>query len=109
MHINDVELLVHNGKCGVCPPTPPTLPGAQTSDRVCMQHRRQVEHHLFPQMPRHRLNKIKPAVMALCHKFGLDYQEKTFWDLNMLVWNGLWDVTCSDSAALGLFQMAKMN
>ena len=34
----------------------------------------QIEHHLFPQMPRHRLNKIKPAVMALCAKFGLDYQ-----------------------------------
>jgi hypothetical protein len=36
-------------------------------------------------------------------------QEKSFWELNMLVWNGLWDVTCSPSAGLSLFEMAKLN
>ncbi|XP_077997494.1 acyl-CoA 6-desaturase-like [Glandiceps talaboti] len=36
----------------------------------------QIEHHLFPTMPRHNYHKIKPLVESLCQKHGLDYQEK---------------------------------
>ncbi|XP_077997443.1 acyl-CoA 6-desaturase-like [Glandiceps talaboti] len=35
----------------------------------------QIEHHLFPTMPRHNLYKIKPFVKELCKKHGLEYQE----------------------------------
>ncbi|XP_002736866.1 acyl-CoA 6-desaturase-like [Saccoglossus kowalevskii] len=35
----------------------------------------QIEHHLFPTMPRHNLYKIKPYVKELCLKHGIDYQE----------------------------------
>jgi len=37
----------------------------------------QIEHHLFPTMPRHNYYKIAPRVRALCKKHGLDYQCKT--------------------------------
>jgi fatty acid desaturase 2 (delta-6 desaturase) len=37
----------------------------------------QIEHHLFPTMPRHNLYKIQPQVMALCKKHGVPYQLKT--------------------------------
>lgn len=28
----------------------------------------QVEHHLFPMMPRHNLRKVKPYILELCKK-----------------------------------------
>ncbi|XP_012518173.1 PREDICTED: fatty acid desaturase 2 [Propithecus coquereli] len=36
----------------------------------------QIEHHLFPTMPRHNLYKIAPLVKSLCAKHGIEYQEK---------------------------------
>lgn len=35
----------------------------------------QIEHHLFPSMPRHNLGKIQPSIKALCRKHGLPYEE----------------------------------
>eukprot|EP00658_Telonema_sp_P-2_P051870 TRINITY_DN3998_c0_g1_i1.p1 TRINITY_DN3998_c0_g1~~TRINITY_DN3998_c0_g1_i1.p1 ORF type:complete len:438 (-),score=94.72 TRINITY_DN3998_c0_g1_i1:325-1638(-) len=37
----------------------------------------QIEHHLFPTMPRHNYHKIAPRVKALCQKHGLKYECKT--------------------------------
>lgn len=37
----------------------------------------QIEHHLFPTMPRHNLYKIKPDVEALCKKHGVPYVTKS--------------------------------
>ncbi|XP_072164639.1 acyl-CoA (8-3)-desaturase-like [Diadema setosum] len=39
----------------------------------------QVEHHLFPTMPRHNLHKIQPHVESLCKKHGIPYIKKPFW------------------------------
>ncbi|XP_043561956.1 acyl-CoA 6-desaturase isoform X3 [Chiloscyllium plagiosum] len=36
----------------------------------------QIEHHLFPTMPRHNYYKIAPLVKSLCNKHGLNYQVK---------------------------------
>lgn len=36
---------------------------------------RQVEHHLFPTLPRHNLGKAQAAVRELCAKHGLFYEE----------------------------------
>ncbi|CAF2657107.1 unnamed protein product [Rotaria sp. Silwood2] len=33
----------------------------------------QIEHHLFPMMPRHNLYKIQPDVMELCRKYNIPY------------------------------------
>nr|ALE14476.1 delta-6 fatty acyl desaturase 2 [Boleophthalmus boddarti] len=49
----------------------------------------QIEHHLFPTMPRHNYHKVAPRVKALCEKHGIQYQTKTlstavmdvFWSL----------------------------
>ena len=38
----------------------------------------QIEHHLFPQMPRHYLGQVKPMVMELCNKHGLPYRSTSF-------------------------------
>ncbi|XP_062973090.1 acyl-CoA (8-3)-desaturase-like [Elgaria multicarinata webbii] len=36
----------------------------------------QIEHHLFPTMPRHNFSKVAPLVKSLCAKHGIDYQSK---------------------------------
>ncbi|XP_062973093.1 acyl-CoA (8-3)-desaturase-like [Elgaria multicarinata webbii] len=36
----------------------------------------QIEHHLFPTMPRHNFWKVAPLVKSLCAKHGIDYQSK---------------------------------
>ncbi|MDI5967453.1 fatty acid desaturase family protein [Streptantibioticus silvisoli] len=35
----------------------------------------QVEHHLFPSMPRHRLRRAQPLVRAYCARIGVPYTE----------------------------------
>ena len=35
---------------------------------------RQVEHHLFPTMPRHNLAKAQELIRAFCSKHGLYYE-----------------------------------
>ncbi|KAK6472899.1 fatty acid desaturase 2 isoform X1 [Huso huso] len=37
----------------------------------------QIEHHLFPTMPRHSYVKAAPLVRSLCEKHGLRYEVKT--------------------------------
>ncbi|KAJ3597057.1 hypothetical protein NHX12_003457 [Muraenolepis orangiensis] len=37
----------------------------------------QIEHHLFPTMPRHNYQVLAPLVQALCEKHGIPYQVKT--------------------------------
>ncbi|XP_051807616.1 acyl-CoA 6-desaturase isoform X1 [Acanthochromis polyacanthus] len=39
----------------------------------------QIEHHLFPTMPRHNYHLVAPLVRALCDKHGVPYQMKTMW------------------------------
>ena len=34
----------------------------------------QIEHHLFPTLPRHNLAKVRAAVEELCRKHGLAYE-----------------------------------
>ncbi|XP_075403727.1 fatty acid desaturase 2-like protein FADS2B [Tenrec ecaudatus] len=36
----------------------------------------QIEHHLFPTMPRHNYHKVAPLVRSLCAKHGLPYVDK---------------------------------
>jgi len=38
----------------------------------------QVEHHLFPTMPRHNLSKVKPLVEQFCKENNLPYQSLPF-------------------------------
>jgi delta8-fatty-acid desaturase len=42
----------------------------------------QVEHHLFPRLPRCHLRRVAPLVRELCRKHGLPYQRCGFWEAN---------------------------
>ena len=35
----------------------------------------QIEHHLFPTMPRHNLSKARPIIMDFCRRNGISYHE----------------------------------
>uniref|UniRef100_A0A7C8ZNA7 Cytochrome b5 heme-binding domain-containing protein n=2 Tax=Opuntia streptacantha TaxID=393608 RepID=A0A7C8ZNA7_OPUST len=51
----------------------------------------QVEHHLFPRLPRCQLRKISPFVKELCKKHNLPYNCASFWKANVLTYNTLRD------------------
>lgn len=38
----------------------------------------QIEHHLFPQLPRHSFHKVQPLVEALCKKHNVKYHKTGF-------------------------------
>ncbi|KAI4316520.1 hypothetical protein L6164_024499 [Bauhinia variegata] len=44
----------------------------------------QVEHHLFPRLPRCHLRKISPLVKELCKTHNLPYNCVSFWKANVL-------------------------
>ncbi|KAL5572024.1 hypothetical protein UlMin_021621 [Ulmus minor] len=43
----------------------------------------QLEHHLFPRLPRCQLRKVSPIVKDLCKKHNLPYRSLSFWDANV--------------------------
>ncbi|XP_074562730.1 delta(8)-fatty-acid desaturase 2-like [Curcuma longa] len=43
----------------------------------------QVEHHLFPRLPRAQLRRVAPIVRELCLKHGLPYNSFSFWEANV--------------------------
>ena len=42
----------------------------------------QIEHHLFPNMPRNRLKDARPVVRTFCADHGVPYHETGFWRSN---------------------------
>ncbi|WCJ22681.1 Delta(8)-fatty-acid desaturase [Euphorbia peplus] len=42
----------------------------------------QLEHHLFPRLPRCQLRKVSPVVQELCKKHNLPYRSLTFFEAN---------------------------
>ncbi|PVV02261.1 hypothetical protein BB560_003291 [Smittium megazygosporum] len=45
----------------------------------------QIEHHLFPRLPRHNLRNVRPYVKELCKKHNINYIEEYFIDGNIFV------------------------
>ncbi|RVX09881.1 hypothetical protein VitviT2T_023823 [Vitis vinifera] len=43
----------------------------------------QLEHHLFPRLPRCHLRSISPVVKDLCKKHNLPYRSLSFWEANV--------------------------
>ncbi|KMT20388.1 hypothetical protein BVRB_1g003860 [Beta vulgaris subsp. vulgaris] len=43
----------------------------------------QLEHHLFPRLPRCNLRKVSPVVKDLCKKHNMPYRSLTFWEANI--------------------------
>jgi len=52
----------------------------------------QIEHHLFPTLPRHNLSKVKPIIEEFCREHKLPYQTESFWECLMAVETKLADV-----------------
>lgn len=44
---------------------------------------RQVEHHLFPRVPRHNLRRLQGVVRAFCAEHGLTHVSMPFGDCNV--------------------------
>lgn len=49
----------------------------------------QIEHHLFPWMPRRMLLRARPRVKALCERHGLPYREYGWWESTARVYRHL--------------------
>ncbi|GMG99114.1 hypothetical protein Nepgr_000954 [Nepenthes gracilis] len=49
----------------------------------------QIEHHLFPRLPRCHLRDISPFVKELCRKHNLPYNCASFWEANTMTLNTL--------------------
>lgn len=53
----------------------------------------QVEHHLFPTMPRHNLGRMSAMVRRTCEKHGIPYHATTLWDGTLEVLRHLSEVS----------------
>ena len=49
----------------------------------------QIEHHLFPRLPRHSLRAARTLVKAVCAKHKLPYHEPGFFEGNFEMWKSL--------------------
>jgi len=53
----------------------------------------QIEHHLFPYVPRHNLHILREMIEPLCAKHGIPYKSTTMWEGTKDVLNHLAEVT----------------
>ncbi len=49
----------------------------------------QIEHHLFPTMPRHNYHKIAPYVISMCKKHNIEYIDKPLLKAMTDIYSGL--------------------
>lgn len=45
----------------------------------------QIEHHLFPNCPRNKLNQITPFVLDICKKYDLEFSEVSLVETNRII------------------------
>ena len=53
----------------------------------------QIEHHLFPTLPRHSLHVVRPQIEALCRKHNVPYHTTSLWAGTMEVLSHLKSVS----------------
>lgn len=83
----DVVAVAYSCPVG-CSFVPPFLPSQVTTTRnvtstpfvdwFCGGLQYQVDHHLFPQLPRHNFKKVHDLVASFCQEHGVSYHEATF-------------------------------
>jgi len=59
--------------------------GGRLMDVIMGGLNHQVEHHLFPSMPRPHLRRVRPLVQAHCRALGVPYTETTLWQSYAIV------------------------
>jgi fatty acid desaturase len=53
----------------------------------------QIEHHLFPTMPRNQLRRAQPVIKAFCAERGLPYRESGFAQTYLEIYRHMWRVS----------------
>lgn len=53
----------------------------------------QIEHHLFPTMPRNQLHRAQPLIKAFCAQHGLAYRESGFAATYVEIYQHMWRVS----------------
>jgi len=57
----------------------------------------QIEHHLFPRLPRHNLRHARKLVKAIAKKHNIHYHEPGFFEGNIEMWKSLRDAAVGAS------------
>merc|ERR1712176_30657 len=68
--------------------TPPLL------DWVHIGLQFQIEHHLYPRLPRHNLRKARDLVKAVCKKHDIHYHEPGFYQANVETLQVMYETAC---------------
>lgn len=74
--------------------------GGRVTDYIFGSLSCQVEHHLFPTMPRQNLRRATPIVRRFCADQGIDYRETSPWVAYRQVFEHLRAVACAAGAGL---------
>ncbi len=53
----------------------------------------QIEHHLFPTMPRNQLQRVQPVIKAFCAEHGVPYRESGFTQTYLDIFRHMWRVS----------------
>ncbi len=53
----------------------------------------QIEHHLFPTMPRNQLRRAQPIIRAFCEQNGISYKETRFLKTYADIFRHMWQVS----------------
>lgn len=68
-------------------------------DWLCGGLNNQLEHHFFPDLPRHHLGKIRAATQACVERAGFEYPSATNGQALAAVWKALGDAAKPDAGA----------
>jgi delta8-fatty-acid desaturase len=64
-------------------------PGGGWLDYIHIGLQFQIEHHLYPRLPRHNLRHARKLVKAICEKHDIHYHEPGFFAGNVEMWSAV--------------------
>jgi cytochrome b involved in lipid metabolism len=67
----------------------------------------QIEHHLFPTVPRHNLRQVQTEIEAMCKKYNIQYHQTGFWSGTKELFSQLYTVSRTQNETSGNRNMKK--
>ena len=64
----------------------------------------QIEHHLFPRLPPHRLREIAPQVKAICLEHGVRYRSAPWGKVLLDAFRHIHALSSPESSAVGTYR-----